>query len=98
MNALNNLPIQPNNNKKKKQINLFVLRTSNTGKIGLSKPCYKCIVFMLKIHLKRGYQLKNIAYTGSQGEIINTTLTKLSSYDKHISRYDRIHNYHNKIN
>ena len=95
--AINNLPPCPNNKKKKKKIDIFIIRTSNTGKIGMSKPCINCIIEMSSLHKKRGYQIKNVAYTDINGEIINSTLIKLLSGDFHISRYYKTHNYQHKL-
>ena len=59
-NAIANLPPRPRNRKHLLKVNILVIRTSQTGKIGISKPCIKCIIDMMTIPQKRGYIIKNI--------------------------------------
>ena len=98
--AIDNLPILPNK-KHLKQINILVIRTSMLGKIGMSKPCIKCILDMNTIPQKKGYIIKYIYYSDRDGQIIRTTVKELlNSQDFHISRYYKNHNFNfnpNKI-
>ena len=98
VNAINNLPSYPNNRKQLKKINIFVIRTSNTGKIGMSKPCIKCIQDMNIIPQKKGYIIKNVYYSETSGEIITTSLNKLISDENfHVSKYYKNHNFKHKL-
>ena len=92
INAINNLP-NSTNKKKLIKIDLLVIRTSNTGKIGMSKPCVKCIIDLSTIPLKKGYIIKNIYYSDNESKLIKTNLKKLQNDDNlHISRYYINHN------
>ena len=94
VNAINNLPSRPNNHKNLKKINIFVIRTSNTGKIGMSKPCINCINDMSILPQKKGYIIRNVSYSDSTGKIITTSLNNLKSdEDFHVSKYYRTHSY-----
>lgn len=94
VNAINNLPSCPNNHKHLKKINIFVIRTSNTGKIGMSKPCINCINNMSILPQKKGYIIKNVSYSDSTGKIITTSLNNLrSSEDFHVSKYYKTYSY-----
>lgn len=85
-NAIQNLlplPIK----KHLKKINILVIKTTHTGKIGISKPCIKCIIDMCILPPKRGYQIKNVFYSDTDGNIHCQTLKQLlNSDDHHITR------------
>jgi cytidine deaminase len=72
-NAIEKLPSK----KKISDINLLVIRFSKNGKICMSKPCTKCIDYMLNYPCKRGYNIKTIYYSDENGNIIKTNLSKL---------------------
>lgn len=96
-NAIMNLPPRP---KKKhlKKIDILVIRTSSFGKIGISKPCIKCLIDMSTLPQKRGYVIKNVLYSNNDGEIIQTTLKKLlESGDHHMSRFYKERNFQPNI-
>jgi len=94
INAINNLIRHSANKKHLIKIDLLVIRTSNTGKLGMSKPCLKCIIDLSNLPQKKGYILKNIYYSNSEGSIIKTNLKSLiESKDYHITRYYLNHNY-----
>ena len=93
MNAINNLPYSANK-KNPIKIDLLVIRTSNTGKIGMSKPCIKCIIDLTTCPQKKGYLIKNIFYSNSDGTIIKTNLkTLIETKDYHMSIYYKNHNF-----
>ena len=97
-NAINNLPPRPNNRKHLKKINILVIRTSNTGKIGMSKPCIKCIIDMMCLPPKKGYIIKNISYSDSNGDIITTSLKNLISEGEfHVTRFYKTHNFQHPL-
>jgi cytidine deaminase len=88
-NAIMNLP-KLKRNKRLKKIDILVIRTSSTGKLGISKPCYSCLINMVNLPEKRGYIIKNILYSDENGDIIHTTLQNLlTKSDYHITRYYR---------
>ena len=91
--AINHLP--PQSNKKKLiNIDILVIRTSNCGKIGMSKPCLHCILSMQTLPQKKGYLIKNIFYSNENGNIIKTNLNEMiDNKDFHISRYYRNHHF-----
>jgi cytidine deaminase len=92
-NAIMNLPTRPRN-KHLKKIDILVIKTSAMGKIGISKPCIKCLIDMSTMPQKKGYIIKNILYSDHNGEIITTTLKKLiESDDHHMSRYYKERNF-----
>jgi hypothetical protein len=90
-NALDKLPTVKKL-KRLVKIDILVIRTSSTGVLGMSKPCSKCISDMSIYPQRKGYSIRNIYYSGEDGEIICTNLAALlSSDDKHVSRYYRNH-------
>jgi cytidine deaminase len=88
--AINNLPVISKNKKHLKKINLFVIRTTVTGKIGMSKPCLHCIHNLFNLPKKKGYVVKNIYYSDSNGDIITTNLKQLLlDENHHVTKYHR---------
>lgn len=86
------LNLQPLHSPKKnlKKINILVIKTTHTGKIGSSQPCIYCINTMMTLPQKRGYIIKKIYYSNMNGDIIQTTLKNLAeSNDFHIPKYYR---------
>ncbi len=97
-NAINNLPPHSNKKKNLKKVNILVIKTSPTGKIGISKPCIKCIMNMMTLPIKRGYIIKDVYYSDYYGNIVKTNLKILSTDDNyHVSRFYKAHNYSLKI-
>jgi len=93
INAINNLVRRSAYKKHLTKIDLLVIRTSKTGKLGMSKPCIKCIIDLSTMPQKKGYVIKNIYYSNSEGIIIKTNLKSLiDTRDFHISRYYLNHN------
>lgn len=73
--TINKLPFT----KKPKKINMLVIRITKNGKLGMSKPCNKCVSYMIHLFPKKGYIVKNIYYSTNEGCIIKTNLRKLST-------------------
>ena len=95
VNAIENLPTRAYK-KKLQKINILVIRTSKNGKIGISKPCAKCLYDLSTIPQNKGYVIKDIFYSNNEGLIIKNTLNKLiNNDDHHISRFYRKNNYKN---
>ena len=85
--SIRNLPPRHRKNYMKK-INILVIRTTKTGKIGMSKPCLNCLRTMTKLSTYRQYVIKKIFYSDNNGDIVSTTLKKLYECDnQHISRF-----------
>lgn len=84
--TINKLPCLP---KKKSymNVNILIIRISKTGKLGISKPCDKCIRAMKMLPERKGYKIQNVYYTDNNGNIVHTNLRKLESEEQHISRY-----------
>ena len=85
-NAIENLP---NNLHKKtlKKINILVIRTSKNCKIGISKPCSKCVYDLSIMPQKKGYIVKDIYYSKNDGLIEQIKLKQLINDDNnYISR------------
>ena len=97
-NAIMNLPSRPRNRKHLSKVNILVIRTSQTGKLGNSKPCIKCILDMINIPQKKGYIIKNILYSNENGLIETTTLDRIVSEGNfHISRFYRMTNFNHPL-
>lgn len=82
--AIRKLPNVPK--KRLKKVDLLVIRTSKTGVLGISKPCHNCIALLQTQLPQKGYRLQKVYYS-ENGEIIETTLRKLSEEEQHMSRY-----------
>jgi len=74
--AILNLPYNKRQSKLV-NINILVIRVSKTNKLGMSKPCSKCVDNMINLPSKKGYKIKDVYYSDSEGQIIKTTLKKL---------------------
>jgi hypothetical protein len=90
--VINNLkPLQKKSRNKKhvKNIDLLVIKTTKTGKLGMSKPCIKCITDMLSLPPKKGYNIKNVLFSTQDGNIKSTTLRDLvdDNDNHHVSKY-----------
>ena len=62
--------------KKKKlfEINILVIRVNNSGNLCSSQPCHKCVDYMKTRAVKKGYKIKKIYYSNSNGEIKSSLL------------------------
>lgn len=87
--AIGKLPPLKGNQHRRTQVDLFVMRTSLSGKIGMSQPCTHCLEQIATEPMKKGYIIKNIYYTDETGSIIKTTLNKLMDSEQHVSRHYR---------
>ena len=88
LNKLKPLKKKSRNKKHVKKIDLLVIKTTKTGKLGMSKPCINCIIHMLDLPKKKGYNIKNVLFSTHDGNIISTTLKDLVIDDNHhVSQY-----------
>lgn len=69
-------------NKKKKTVDIIIIRINKNGVLKNSKPCVKCLNIMQK---STNMKIKNIYYSNKEGEIIKTKLNVLLSQDLHYS-------------
>ncbi len=90
------LKLKTRDGKKLLPINIFVLKTTLTGVIGMSKPCSHCIIIMNTFPSKIVYRIVNIYYTTCFGYIEKTNLSKLMSEDMHISKCYSMNSYKTK--
>jgi len=67
-------------------INIFVIKTTMGGVVGMSKPCAHCLTLMTTLPQKLGYRIANIFYTNSSGDIERKKLSELMSEEMHISK------------
>jgi len=74
------------NTKKLMPINIFVMKTTLTGVIGMSKPCAHCLAIMCSLPKKKGYRISNIFYTNCHGNIEKKKLAELMAEEPHVSR------------
>ena len=61
-------------NNKVKKLDLIVIRTSKTGKLGSSAPCLHCLEYLQNLH---GIRIKNVYYSDADGEIVCCRLKDL---------------------
>lgn len=84
--AIEKLPCLPKK-KSLENVHLLVIRISKTGKLGISKPCCKCVNMLKTWPMKKGYKIQNIYYSSHDGNIVETTLKKLEEEKPHVSRF-----------
>lgn len=74
--------------KKKKKVNILVIKTSKTGILGNSKPCYYCMLDLKNYSPIKGYKINNVYYSDTNGEIIKKKLSHMfSEGNYHFSSY-----------
>jgi len=73
MNVIDKLKIREKN-KKLYEVNMMVIRVNNSGKLCSSQPCHKCVDYMKVNAVKKGYRIKKIYYSNSNGEIESSLL------------------------
>ncbi len=94
--AILNLPCLEKK-KKLKKVDIIVVRTTKSGTLGLSKPCYHCLTLMNSLIKDKGYIIQHVYYTNGNKEypesskkIEQATLNKLIKDENiHISKYYR---------
>jgi len=73
--------------RKYQAINIFVIKTTLRGVVGMSKPCGHCLLLMTTLPQAYGYRIVNIFYTNRAGDIEKKKLTELLyDSDVHISK------------
>jgi cytidine deaminase len=85
--ALNKLKSRPKN-KKFCKIDIVVIKVSNTGLIGMSKPCKHCVDNLQKIANRKGYTIDNIYFSNQSREIEKWSYTELElDPHKHVTEF-----------
>ncbi len=87
--AIINLPCLKRK-KNLKKVDIIVVRTTKSGTLGLSKPCYHCLIAMNTLIKEKGYIIEDIYYTNSDGNLERTDLNKLLHDENcHVTKYYR---------
>lgn len=82
MDALINL--RCHGSKRRKWINLVVIRLNREGKLCASKPCSKCIYHLT--HMKQKYKIRYVYYSTDDHKIVRVRFSKLVDEDPHFTR------------
>jgi cytidine deaminase len=81
------IKLKPRRNKNLKKINILVIRTSKSGKLGSSQPCYHCAKQMNDIG-NLGYKINNIYYSNNDESMTKIKFNKFIQSDEfHISGF-----------
>jgi len=77
-----------------KKINMLVIKTSITGKLGNSKPCLNCILDIINLTPKKGYRVDKLYYSDENGSIQKVKLNKLIKLGHfHVSSFYKNHGF-----
>jgi hypothetical protein len=68
------------------KISVLVVRITQTGILGMSKPCLHCVWALHKLPRRLGYVVSDVYYSDKNGEIVKTTMKSLLSGPLHVSR------------
>lgn len=68
MDAIDKLK-QREKNKQLCKVDLIVIRVNNSGELCSSQPCHKCVNYMHTVAIQKGYKIKNVYYSTSEGII-----------------------------
>ena len=92
-NAIMNLQPLPKKHHYKK-VDMIVIRTTKTGVLGMSKPCFHCVLKMMQLPQEKGYRICRVIFTNSNGSFEQTTLEKLlTESEPHLSSFFRNTNF-----
>jgi len=85
--AINKLKPRPKN-KKLYKINIVVIKVSNTGLIGMSKPCKHCVDNLQILANRKGYIIDSIYFSNQSREIEKWSYTELElDPNKHVTEF-----------
>jgi cytidine deaminase len=85
--AINKLKPRPRN-KKLYKINLVVIKVSNTGLIGMSKPCKHCVDNLQILANRKGYTIDCIYFSNQLREIEKWSYNELElDPNKHVTEF-----------
>jgi len=72
--------------RKKKLINLIVVRVDRNGMLKNSAPCSMCIKHMEKLNNSTSYKIQNVCYSNEKGNIVIAKFNTLKySSENHVS-------------
>jgi deoxycytidylate deaminase len=83
------LRLKRNEARRRKKINILVIRYTSQKELSTSKPCSFCLEKMKEIALQKGYRIKHIYYSGYRELIKNTFQSLYQDENKHIPKRDR---------
>lgn len=87
-NVIRNLPV--NTQKRAKKIDMLVIRVTLSGDLANSKPCIHCILLMCTRLPLKGYTLRDIYYSTSNGTLEMCKFSALLfSQEHHVSRFHK---------
>ena len=90
--AIRKLPIT--DNKRRKRVDLLVIRVNRNGSFGNSKPCLHCIWLLSQKLPERGYSIGRVYFSNAMGQIVMCKMHDLVEDDTpHISKYYKDRNY-----
>lgn len=74
-----------------KEINLLVIRTSLTQRLGNSRPCHHCIKYLAELAHRRKYRIHHVYFTTSEGDLRKERFVDMiqTLSEAHISSYYR---------
>jgi cytidine deaminase len=77
-----------------KSVNIYIIKTSKTGKLGNSKPCFNCMLNMVELPPKKGYKIEWVYFSTKNGTIDKYKLSQLFEMGNyHVSSFYRNINY-----
>ena len=85
MDAISKLP--PNyNRRKRREIDLIVIRVDRFGCLKASKPCFMCVKHLNRLNIASGYRVGNVYYSTEDGNVTSCKFSDLlNDEDKHVS-------------
>lgn len=90
--AISKLPCRKD--KKPKKINIVVIKTSKTGILGNSKPCFNCLLDMKDYAPLMGYRINWVYYSDENGRLKKSKLNDLiCAPDLYLTSYYRNNNF-----
>ena len=72
--AMSRLPYYFNNKKRKKKLDLIVIRINLHGELRQSKPCIHCIKYLNRM---KNYTIRYVYYSNNDGLIVRTNFNTL---------------------
>jgi hypothetical protein len=77
-----------------KPVNICVIKTSKTGKLGYSRPCFNCMLGMLNNAPMKGYRIEWVYFTTMEGNLERHKLSHLIQSGKyHVSSFYKNSNF-----
>ena len=74
------LSLPPNKTKRVITVDIISIRVTKANELRMSQPCSMCVKYMCKI---RGYVIRNVYYSDSEGKIIKVKLRDIIVNNQH---------------